>query len=450
MIKVIKTSILVTAIMAAAGTNGYAQKCKYVVMVSIDGFRPDFYLNDEYPTPNLKFFRDNGVYAQGVNGVFPTVTYPSHTTLVTGAVPAVHGIYYNTPFEPNGATGLWNSKFSQIKTTTIWQAAKAAGLTTASVSWPVTEGAPIDYNIPETFTLKNPSDRRQPTSELATPKGLFEEVQENATGKMTSMDLNLNYFKMDENLGRIAAYIMRTYKPNIMTVHLPTTDKAQHSQGRSGYDIQYTLATADRAIGGILEAFKIAGIQDSAAIIVTGDHGFVDTHTTLSPNTWLVEAGLLPEKATEGSNWKAMFQATGGSAFLKVKDRNDKTTIQKVYALLDKQPESIKKLYTVLDGEALHKSGCDPEAVLALLPVQGISMRGNTTGPIAFKSVGGTHGYYPNFKEIQTGFVAYGAGIGKTVIPVMSLTDVAPTIMQLLNVPFKSEAGLALPGMFAK
>ena len=446
---IIKLGVFTSA-MGLFCSNLVAQKSKYVVLVSIDGFRPDFYLNDEYPTPNLKNFKANGVYAQGVNGVFPTVTYPSHTTIVTGATPAVHGIHYNTPFEPNGVTGLWNSKFNLIKTKTIWQAAKEAGLKTASVSWPVSEESlVIDYNIPESFTLKDGLDRRKPTSEFATPKGLFEEVQEYATGKMTAMDLNINYYKMDENIGRMAAYIMRTYKPNLLTLHLPTTDKAQHSQGRSGNDVKLALATADRAIGGILEAFKLAGIQDSATIIVTGDHGFVDTHTTMNPNTWLVKAGLLPTKLSSDSTWKAIFQATGGSAFLKVKNKNDKASIQKVYDILNSQPESVKKQYKVLDGEALAKSGCDPDVVLALLPVQGISMRGNTTGPLMFKSVGGTHGYFPNFKEIQTGFVAFGAGIGNTVIPEMSLTDVAPIIMQLLNIPFESATGIAIPGVFS-
>lgn len=428
-----------------------AQKSKYVVLVSIDGFRPDFYLDDSYPTPNLKYFKQNGVYAEGVNGVFPTVTYPSHTSIVTGATPAVHGIYYNTPFEPNGVTGLWNSKFQLIKSKTIWQAAKEAGLKTASVSWPVTEEADcIDYNIPESFTLRDGLDRRKPTSQFATPKGLFEEVQEYATGKMSAMDLNINYFKMDENLGRIAAYIIRTYKPNLLTLHLPTADKAQHSQGRNGKDVKLALATADRAIGGILEAFSLAGIMDSASIIVTGDHGFVDTHTTLSPNTWLVEAGLLPAKLSPDSTWKAIFQATGGSAFLKLKDKNDKSTIKKVYDILSRQPASISKLYKVLDGPDLQNSGCDPGVVLALLPEQGISMRGNTSGMLLSRSVGGTHGYYPNFKEIQTGFVAYGAGIGKAVIPVMSLTDIASIVTSLLGVPFSSAFGFAIPGVLSE
>lgn len=424
---------------------------RYVVVVSIDGFRPEFYLEEAYPTPNLKHFKANGVYALGVNGVFPTVTYPSHTTIVTGATPSVHGIYYNTPFEPTGVTGLWNSTYDLIKTRTIWQAAKNRGLRTASVSWPVTEGATsIDYNIPESFSLKDGLDRRRATSEHATPKGLFEEVQQHATGIMTAMDLNINYFKMDENIGRMAAYIIRTYKPNLMTIHLPTTDKAQHSQGRNGEDVKLALATADRAIGGILEAFKLAGIEDSATIIVTGDHGFVDTHTMLSPNTWLVAAGLLPVKLSPDSSWKAIFQATGGSAFLKVKDLKDKATIQKVYQLLRNQPASVQNMFSVLDGEALKQSGCDPDVVLALLPVQGVSMRGATNGPLMQRSVGGTHGYYPYFREIQTGFVAFGAGIGKAVIPVMSLTDVAPIVMRLLNVPFTTEQGTAIPGVFSE
>ena len=42
----------------------------------------------------------------------------------------------------------------------------------------------VKYNIPETFSLDNPGDRRKPTSEQATPAGLFEEVQRYATGEL--------------------------------------------------------------------------------------------------------------------------------------------------------------------------------------------------------------------------------------------------------------------------
>jgi predicted AlkP superfamily pyrophosphatase or phosphodiesterase len=60
------------------------------------------------------------------------------------------------------------------------------------------------------------------------------------------------------------------------------------------------------AIGQIIESLERAGIKDSTAIIVTGDHGFVDIHTVLAPNVWLAGKGLLDTTAGRG-NWKAAF-----------------------------------------------------------------------------------------------------------------------------------------------
>ncbi len=73
----------------------FGQLAKHVILISIDGFRPDFYKDKSWSAPNLRKLMNEGVYAQGVNSVFPSVTYPAHTTLVTGAAPARHGIYYN-------------------------------------------------------------------------------------------------------------------------------------------------------------------------------------------------------------------------------------------------------------------------------------------------------------------------------------------------------------------
>jgi len=67
-------------------------------MISIDRLRPDYVrAADPYGLrlPNLRRFQAEGASASGVKGVLPTVTYPSHTTLVTGVSPAAHGIVYN-------------------------------------------------------------------------------------------------------------------------------------------------------------------------------------------------------------------------------------------------------------------------------------------------------------------------------------------------------------------
>ena len=55
-----------------------------------------------------------GAHANGVRGVFPSVTYPSHTTLVTGARPANHGILFNRDPEDG-----WNFFFEKITAPTV-------------------------------------------------------------------------------------------------------------------------------------------------------------------------------------------------------------------------------------------------------------------------------------------------------------------------------------------
>jgi predicted AlkP superfamily pyrophosphatase or phosphodiesterase len=415
-----------------------AQKAKHVILVSIDGFRPDFYLDAAWPAPNIQLLAKQGVMANGVDGVFPSVTYPSHTTLITGAYPAVHGIYYNTPFQPDGATGIWNSETSLIKTETLWSALRKAGRISASVSWPVSVGAEVDYNIPEAFTIQKPLDRREPTSQYATPKGLFEEVQQKATGQMEAMDLNINYTKMDENLGRIAAYLFKTYRPALLTLHLPGLDHSEHSEGRSGELVKAAIANADRVIGSLLETIRLSGMQDSTAIIVTGDHGFVNVEKSFSPNVLLVQAGLMDSTEAPGRKWKAQFHSGGGSVFLQLKDKNDKATLDQVNKILSNLPDSVKRLFRVIGKEALLQSGADPGAALALAAEQGVSINTRAKGSILSAGKGGAHGYFPDFREIQTGFIAAGAGLKTNVIvPGMKLVDVAPLAARLLEIPFK-------------
>lgn len=425
-----------------------AQPAKYVIVISIDGFRPDFYKDASWGTVNLRQMMNNGVYADGVRGVFPTVTYPSHTTIMTGVFPAKHGIYYNTPFEPAGATGRWYWEYDSIKVPTLWSAAKKAGLTSAGLSWPVTVGAPIDHNIPEIWAWPNGGDhaRLEATSKNANPPGLFEELQQNATGKLQPNDYNLDYLSGDENMARMSAWIIRTYKPNLMAIHLACVDHFEHEEGRDGDKVRQAVASADRAVKTILEAIDKAGIKDSTAVIILGDHGFVDIHTSLSPNIWLVNAALIGD--TKKNEWKAMFHQSGGSAFLHLKNKNDEKTLKQVRDILAALPESQKKLFRVVERKELDMIGADPNAVLALAPVQGITISASVKGEILKPVKGGTHGYFPDFKEIQTGFIAYGAGIKKgTVIPVMGLEDMAPLVAALLGLDFPSAEGTLYPGI---
>ena len=75
----------------------------HLVIVSIDGLMPSTIRDADklgLKIPNLREFRDKGAFAEGLRGVMPTVTYPSHTTMMTGRDPADHGIIGNEMFDP--------------------------------------------------------------------------------------------------------------------------------------------------------------------------------------------------------------------------------------------------------------------------------------------------------------------------------------------------------------
>ena len=109
-----------------------------LLMISIDGLRPDYVTAADAhgaKIPNLRRFLTEGAFAQGVLGVIPTVTYPSHTTLITGVWPARHGILANVVFDPlreNQSGWYWYTE--DIRVPTLWDAAARAGLSTARLS----------------------------------------------------------------------------------------------------------------------------------------------------------------------------------------------------------------------------------------------------------------------------------------------------------------------------
>jgi predicted AlkP superfamily pyrophosphatase or phosphodiesterase len=420
-----------------------AQHSKHVILISIDGLRPEFYLDAKWPTPNLQHLKAGGLYAQRLKSVFPSYTYPSHVAMLTGAMPARSGIYYNAPV---GSTGDWNWFMKDIKVPTVWQALKAKGLSTSAIQWPVSVGEGITYNIPEIWDKDHGEDRISETRKYAT-KGLIEEIEQNATGKLDSVNMNEEFSSMDANAGRMASYIFKTYKPAFMALHFASADSKQHEFGRESEELKLALANIDNSIGGILETIERSGLKDSTTILIVGDHGFMDIHDAVRPNVWLKMNNLL--------DTKAKFQPSGGSAFLYLKNKNDKQTLDKIKKLLQDLPYSQKKLFNVYDRAKLDEMGADSSAALALAAVPGIffsgasvDRSGNTLKDALGAAGGGHHGYDPNFPEMATGFIGYGAGINKgIVIPIMGVEDIAPLITTLLGVEFNSPDGILLPSI---
>ncbi|MGV3541470.1 MAG: alkaline phosphatase family protein [Rufibacter sp.] len=415
--------------------SGFGQTAKHVVLISIDGLRPDFYLDKNWPAPNLQKLLAKGTYATGVNSVFPSVTYPAHTTLITGATPGKHQVYYNEIQDAPNGEWYWESKY--IKVPTLWEAVKQKGFTSGAIMWPVSVGAPIDYNFPPRRPNKDEKgDQLAVTRPVVTPATLLVEMEKATGTKLTANDLKGP--NQDRTTGLMANHIITRHKPNLMAIHFLEIDHAGHDYGRDHKHVREAVALVDSLVGNVLATIEKAGLKDKTAILITGDHGMVSRTTSLAPNVWLAQNGLLGK-----DGWKAKFVPTGGSAFLYLKDKKDKATLQKVKQILASVPPEQKKMFRVIDRKQLDAVGADSEPVLALSFASGVAYGGAQEGEAVRKTKpGGSHGHFPDFQEIQTGFIATGVGINQGVkVQQMSILDVAPLVSKLLGLDFNAPDG---------
>jgi len=429
---------------------------KHVILISIDSFNPGMYLDKDWPCPNLRYFARNGTYADYLKSVFPSFTYPSHTAMVTGALPARSKIRYNQPINSKGE---WYWYYSSIKVPTLWQTLHDSHLTTAALMWPVTVGAPIDYNLSELWDIKHPSDRITVARRYATPKGFVDEFEQNATGKLDSTNMNDNYVSLDENVGRMAAYVIQKYRPNFLALHVIGADDFGHDYGRDADSVKLAMAANDRVIGNVLEALDKAHLRDSTAIIVVGDHGMATIKEVMRPNLLI-------------KNIPAQFVPAGGSAFLyryqDTNGMNEQAIAKAVTDSLNKLPEEKRKLFRIIDRKELDRMGADSTVLLALSGTNGSGLvfSGSTTpskttnhGPgtriqqskydgVFYTAHGGHHGFDPDNEEMHTGFIAYGASIIKGGhIDHLSEPDIAVLVAKLLGIAFKTPDGHFINGI---
>lgn len=422
----------------------------HIVLASIDAFRPEFCQDETWPAPTLQQFAWEGVHADRVRSVFPSLTYPAHATIVTGALPGRHGIWHNEPFEPEGQSGRWWWEASALRVPTLWDAVRAAGGTTAALSWPVTVGAAIDWNVPDIWPLDNATDPIEPIRRTTHPPGLFEELEREATGRLNGETFGLSHLTRDDHVGAMAAYLLERYRPSLLLMHLIGTDHVQHERGRNSPLTRRAVGAADRAIGRVLEVVERLNLKGRTAFIITGDHGSTDIHTELRLNAWLVDAGLMEDRPDRG-RWRATFLASGGSAFLRLRDPADGAAVQLVRQRLEAASPGERRLFRFVEREELNRLGADPEAPFAVTALPGVTLTGTSSTPAIVAACGGAHGYHPDEPEMHTGFVAAGAGFRRgAVAPELPIQNIAPLVAALLGIEFPAPDGLLFPGLLAR
>jgi predicted AlkP superfamily pyrophosphatase or phosphodiesterase len=414
-----------------------------LVMISIDGLRPDYITAADAhgaKVPNLRRFLKEGTYAEGVEGVVPTVTYPSHTTLVTGVWPAKHGIYANTTFDAlqkNYMGWYWYSE--DIHTPTLWDAAEKAGRTTAALQWPVTVGAHITWNIPE-FWRANTEDDAKLLRAVSTP-GLLAEAQGELGPYSGGTDTSV---AADQNRGRYAQWILEKKHPGLLLLHLIALDHIEHETGPFSPEDIAVLEALDDVIGKVREtAEKLA--PRHAYVAVVSDHGFARTEAQLNLFPAFRDAQLFTvDDKGKIAEWKAMPWLTGGSAAIVLKNLADTAVVDQVQSLLAKlASDPANGIDRVLDADELHKRGGYPTASFFVSLKPGWRTGYSLEGPVLTKTkLGGTHGQLPDVPDLRAAFFLVGPGVpaGRPV-GLMDMRDVAPTLAHLVGLSLPSADG---------
>jgi predicted AlkP superfamily pyrophosphatase or phosphodiesterase len=414
-----------------------------LLLISVDGMRPDYVTSADAhgaKVPNLRRFLKEGAYAEGVAGVVPTVTYPSHTTLVTGVWPAQHAIFANTTFDPlqkNNQGWYWYAEDIQVPT--LWDAAAAAGRTTASVHWPVTVGAHITWNIPELWRANTPDDAKLLRA-VSTP-GLLAE----ARAALGDYPVGTNSSaEVDELRARYAQWIFEHGHPALLALHLVALDHVEHETGPFSPESIAMLERLDAVIGSLRSAAERLA-PGYAFVAVVSDHGFVETNSQLNLFPAFRDAKLftLDEKG-KIADWKAMPWVTGGSAAIVLKEPNDSATLTQVRELLRKlAADPANGIDRVLEADELYQRGGFPNASFFVGLKPGWRTGSTLSGPVLSKTkIGGTHGELPDLPDLRAAFFLIGPGIpaGRS-LGVIDMRDIAPTLAHAVGLSLPSASG---------
>jgi predicted AlkP superfamily pyrophosphatase or phosphodiesterase len=449
-----KTSIprrIAVVLAAVVGCVGSAFARQPVLIISIDGLPPRYVAEADargLKIPNLRSFVTQGAFARGVVGVLPSVTFPSHTTIVTGVSPAEHGVISNTPFDPLlGNDDGWYWYAEDVRVPTLWGAASRAGLGTAALNWSVTVGdRSIDTLLPEFWRRSNAEDLKLMRA-LGRPEGLIAGM-EKKLGPF--VDGYTDTVDSDRIRTRFAVNVLQKQKPFLMGVHLIALDGTEHRDGPDTAPTYAALEELDDMIGELTRA-AIAARPDTVVAVVS-DHGFFTTHTVVNLRTWLVSQGLMrlgDEPAIRKiRDWDVHAWSGGGSAAIILKNPQDAALRQRVGDGLQRlAADPANGIASVLDAAQAGRLGAFPEASFVVEFAPGYYFGTAVEGPLLSPATSrGMHGYLPSHAGMHAVFYAKGKGIAAgRDLGIIDMRQLAPTFASLLDVALPTAKQPALP-----
>ena len=407
---------------------------KKTLVISIDAL-----ISDDIPLletlPNLGPLVKGAAQVRDIECIYPTLTYPCHVSIMTGCYPNKHGIVHNERLQVNVPKPQWNWWYKDIRVKTMLDYAKAAGLSTATVTWPVMAGSAADYNIAEIWAPTINDDPTDICTQANSPA--VAEIFERNKSRLKWM-LTPEFDNYAEHCG---AEIIETFQPDLMFIHFSYVDHQRHQNGVKGEKVNEALRFVDDKIGTLIAALNRQNLLDKTNIVILGDHGQINVSQLFNLNKLFYDRGLIDiDEQGKITDWRMYAQSCAFSAHIHLgpaMDRNEAAAILK--EIQQTYPQEIEKVWTA--EEALNQWHMKGDFEFVVETVTSVSFGKNLTGDLIesvdnsdYKFSVATHGHLPT-KGDQPPFILSGPDIKMGVqIQGAKLVDEAPTIMKIYGI----------------
>jgi hypothetical protein len=378
-----------------------------LVVISVDGLDNRYLANADQmglKIPHLRRIMREGQVSRGVIGVVPTVTWPSHTTIITGVDPVAHGILGNQKPKSEGGDYYWD--VSLLHTRTLIDAMRDAGKTVATITWPVTVNARSNWNLPEYFRRRQGGsmDLRSIESK-STPADLAQ--------KISAAYPSFAQEWMDDRTRTLAVlYLLKHEHPDLLLAHFVDLDSEEHETAPFSRESNAVLERTDELIGDI-----VAALPPGAALAIVSDHGFERVNMIVNLKALAGESGISNVVAFGGL---AIAQDDAAAEWLRK---------------LSKDPKSGLGRKIPKDEFARFPSALPQNPTAVFESAEGFLFFPTKGGEIFSKpSEIGNHGHWP--MRYRAVYVLWGPGISHEILPEFSMKQIAGRLAKIVGVGF--------------
>lgn len=425
-----------------------------LVVISLDsmGFRDLNELRDL--VPNLAQLIEKGTWVKKVQGIFPTLTYPSHTSIITGQYPSVHGVVNNTKLQPRRLSPDWYWYRKDVKATPLYDVARKAGMTTAAFLWPVTAGSKIDYNLAEIFPNRIWTNQVMVSLKASSPWFLMQ--MNHRYGKLRH---GIKQPWLDDFITACAVDTLKNKQPDLTLIHLVDMDSMRHRYGVRSDEAKAALQRLDGRVARLIRATKDAGTYDQTNFVILGDHYQINVDKMIHLNQLFAKQGWLTPvdgKTTYKGNWRVTAKTCDGETYVYARGNVDLGKVKQVIAGV----EGVEHIY---DGAEAVKLGADPKCAFLVEAKPGYYFTDEVNRPAVVEKVDpaslgthdryhGVHGYGPNQPNYFTTAIFAGPDVREgATVEGAHLVDEGPTFAALLGLKYPAPtAGQPIRGVLKK